>query len=468
MPSFNIREAHEAVSESEARHGLFAHRVEGWSVWPIIRFQIARALCAVPFAARPSFSRSQLLRLAAADAARFAFVPAATYALLTYSSGLLDVKGDRFRDIWFDDIPEFASATFRIERLNSPRFADRRRKALFPSNVTSAFLDQWTGLLTRRKSPAELDRAAEEISGAVRRDFGIDDVSTEWVAVRLRYFHHAKRVFKSILRRLRPARAVVADFSEYAFVAAARELDIPTIELQHGINDRYHSGYVWGEAAKPFKSTMPVPDRMLLYGEYWRKEMDASGFWSGTLRVTGSPRLDRHRREATTERSNRLRVVVTGQGFSADRVARFLLETVRAVPNAEIIVKLHPVYGSDRAVYESVLRSYSAVTILDADEGPSTFALLARANLHVSISSASHYDAIGFGVPTVILGIGMSDVVEPLRQSGHALYAGTPADLADIVREGREQRVPDDVREYYFRSNAQQNISPELAGAGPP
>ena len=90
------------------------------------------------------------------------------------------------------------------------------------------------------------------------------------------------------------------------------------------------------------------------------------------------------------------------------------------------------------------------------------FELLQRANLHVSIASASHYDAIGLGVPTVILPFSTHDVVLPLYQRGHAALARTPEDLARTVRTWQNLRVPSEVSTQYFEPGAQANILREL------
>ena len=56
-----------------------------------------------------------------------------------------------------------------------------------------------------------------------------------------------------LLKRIRPRILFVADPGEYAIVAAAKELGVKVIELQHGINDRYHCGYAWTRYALPYK-----------------------------------------------------------------------------------------------------------------------------------------------------------------------------------------------------------------------
>ena len=80
----------------------------------------------------------------------------------------------------------------------------------------------------------------------------------------------------------------------------------------------------------------------------------------------------------------------------------------------------------------------------------------------MSIASASHYDAIGLGVPTVVLPLQTHELVLPLCRAGHAHFAQTPEALADLVLAWRTLRLPENVSEYYFKQGARANIRREL------
>jgi hypothetical protein len=99
------------------------------------------------------------------------------------------------------------------------------------------------------------------------------------------------------------------------------------------------------------------------------------------------------------------------------------------------------------------------VRVLPWDHSQNTYQLLVDADLHLSIASASHFDAIALGCPTVILNLAGSDVVEDVVSSGHALYAETPLDLIAIV-DGREWiKLEQNSSEMFFRSGFVANMS---------
>ena len=91
-------------------------------------------------------------------------------------------------------------------------------------------------------------------------------------------------------------------------------------------------------------------------------------------------------------------------------------------------------------------------------EMPSTFTLLSQADLHLSIASACHYDALGLGVPTVVVALSGYTVVDRLVALGHAPSVNTPQELVELVAEHQEHIVPQAVREMYFKPGALENI----------
>jgi hypothetical protein len=148
----------------------------------------------------------------------------------------------------------------------------------------------------------------------------------------------------------------VADFGEHALVSVAKERGVPVVELQHGYLDQFgHHAYSWTSLARPFKPRMTVPDYFLLYGEHWRRELCRGGFWEEELRVVGSPRIDNFRREVEGVGEGRLKVVVTTQGLDVPRLVEYLaafLDGAEGRIQLGLDIKLHPIYETDKRLYE--------------------------------------------------------------------------------------------------------------------
>jgi hypothetical protein len=131
--------------------------------------------------------------------------------------------------------------------------------------------------------------------------------------------------------------------------------------------------------------------------------------------------------------------------------------------DVQVIIKLHPIFGESDAAIEAAFSGESRVSTLRATDGESTFRLLRTVDLHASIASASHYDALGLGTPTVILGVGRYKTVENLHERGHAALIFDGGDMVPVLKRARLSSVPRSVSEFYFRSGAVSNVLPLLS-----
>jgi hypothetical protein len=453
----------------EARHNLLEHRLGGWSAWCILRFPLQMALVTPGTVPAARLSYRERLALSAADATRLIRPRRSRHVVKTYSSGLVEREGDRYKDIWFDDLIKEIGSVFKIEQVNSLMFLSRRARALVPSDVTTAGIELAASSLARVWQPSQVGEVARELFSVLEQEVGAGVISREWIALRLRLFVAQKVLYRQLFRWIEPRHLLVADPGEHASVAAAKELGVRVVELQHGgTTDRFHSGYCWTDYAIPHRRTMPIPDRLFLYGQHTRREIDRHGFWGGSIRVVGCPRVDQYRNRRPVAEPAGPRLLLT-TGASVPEAISFMadfLAASRDIPGLELWVKLHPIYERSPDAYLEAFRGDERVRVLSGSEDPSTFELLSRTSIHVSVSSSCHYDALGLGVPTVILPLPTHEIVLPLRQAGHALLAGSPTELADIVRGWRGLRVAPEVSGYYFRPDSIRNMRDDLERDG--
>jgi hypothetical protein len=464
--SESLQEVLDRLSHVEQQLDLLKYEVDGWSAWPVIRFELSLLLTGLPFSHPSPANRMGRALRALAALPGLLHVQHARHVIKTYSSGLLEETGGRYRDIWFDDLMTAAGSVFKIEAPGGANFSARSRNALIRSNLSSTAIEAASALLARKPPAGDLASTVRAFANAINDELSLSAIDDQWVTRRLRRFAANKRVYRSILGRVGPSFVLVADPGEHALVAAAKEQGSTVLELQHGIADASNASYAWPSGARPHRPRMPIPDRLLLYGEHWRRDLDGDGFWGDSLRVVGSPRLDRYRQQTVNRSRDVCTIVFTTQGLDTVAVSRFLRDGLgQLIPQVplRLFVKLHPIYDADPKPYLDVLAPFREhVEVLTAREGPSTFELLQRANLHLSIASASHYDAVGLGVPTVILPFSTHDIVLPMVRAGNASLARTADELATLIRNWRNLKVSAEASEYYFRSGALKNIFREL------
>ena len=462
------------VRQMEAKHDLLQYEVDGWCIWPVLRFPVAMALLDLPFTkSKQPFQLRELLFIAAQDLPRLIFPRKSRYAVITYSSALMEQEGERYKDVFFDDLLPHLGSFFKIESLNSKSFLPRSKMALIKSNVTSTAFDLLSSLvLPKFGRLSSIRSVAERLSASLRQEPGLDAFTPQEIAGRLEGFYWRKRLYSWLLGRIRSKYLFTADgYSDHAVMAAAKERGLKVCEFQHGGFIKGGPEYGWSAAyASRYRPKMPIPDQMFLFGDYWKEQLAVDEFWKGSLFAVGNSRIDQYRKRKAEHQSSRerdaYRIVLTAQGIDTPKLIAYLgefLQLAEGLLEIDLSIKLHPVYESDKEIYERAFPENKRVHVINGSEEPSTFELLASADLHLSISSACHFDALGLGVPTVIIPLANSGWVLPLHRAGHAYLAPTPQALLDIVSQLGRGGVPEAVGSYYFRPGALENMKRALA-----
>lgn len=457
--------AGERMRQLEVKYDLLKYEVDGWSVWPLLRFPLAMALTNLPMVSMNRVGLVQLLPIVGQDIFRLLSLRQSRYLVTVYASNRLEQEDKLYKDIFFDELLQNIGSYFKIEHVDNKIFIAHRKSALIKSNLTSTTFKSVVRLLAKASGPCYISGIAQQLSTWIESKLELNTFSPSRLTQLFRRFYWSKKVYGWFIGQIQPKYLfLVTAYADYALVAAAKEQGVQVIEFQHGSLDRYHIGYSWPAQALPYKAKMPLPDRIFLYGRYWQEELEATGFWSKELCSVGSLRIDQYRRRKAPREDNLYTIVLTTQGVDTERLITFMADFLKLAQGQlafRLYIKLHPAERS-KEVYEVVFSADERVRILLSSEAPSTFELLSQAHLHLSIYSTCHYEALGLGVPTVILPLTSYEMVLHLKEAGQAFLASTPQALLDIVLQTKHYQVPAEVGAYYFETNALANMKKEM------
>ena len=475
MPEYlTERDVSFSLIDIEERHRLWEYKINGYCVWQLFRFPLALAMQGLPFESnsRP-FNRMQyishLFSHAVSDFLGIAFPGKANFLVMTCSSALAEEENGKYKDIYFDDLLTNLDSCYKIETLNNRIFENRRDKALIKVNATEAIFNLLTSILYRcLKSSSEIKRIAAIFSNVISKEIHLENYSPEVTSHVISIFFWKKYLYSNFLKTLRPSCVLLIDTSRFEITAAAKEQGIKVVEFQHGIFTKYHPDAL-SISAEPFKQNLIIKNKYFLYGDYWKQQLEENGFYDKELCVVGNIRLDNYRAKRSKYLKNRndelCKIVLTTQGLDNQRLSNFMSEFVKLADKKisyTLYIKLHPIQVKSRAQFEESFKLNKNVVVLLGNEEPNTFELLANADYHISIASACHYDAIGMGVPTIILPLAGHEVVLNLFKAGHAALVNSPEELLNFILNNRNYHMPSEVSAWYFKPNAIQNIKTEL------
>lgn len=437
----------------EEKCNPFKYQVDGVCIWPIFRFSTWESLkiekdgfTKRKHAVRPSRSSrlkayvnvfKERARLSALTSERREY----DAVILTSVNRLRDKIDEAYRNIYFDYFePGISNALYIYTDMQGKR-KPYGQPALFVSNkavlptLVSRSLVQPGSLDKVRSLYGDFKDFLQENNSA-----GLFDVPfSTWKRVFLIYM--AKRgLFAKIFDATKPKMLLTECFynKEWA-IAAARQRAIPVVELQHGIVYDGHMAYTYDPAsADRYKKNMPIPDKILAFGEYFSRMYTESGFWRpDQVENIGLARLEHYRKSFEYQAprpGEKLRVLISSQWILANKLVDFIRSVVNDLPGeVTLSVKPHPL-EEHTGLYEEIKQR---VEVLGTDE--EFYTSLATRHIHCSVFSTTLIESLGLGIPTMIIGLPGFENALPITEKGYCKIAHTPSEFVAILKDSVEK-----------------------------
>ncbi len=398
----------QALFELERRHDLFAFRVDGWSPWRVMRNAVHRGMMALPMGnTQQANGRRVMQALAATVRLAWTLMTVGRRDLLvkTCRSGLRLQQGSRFRDVYFDGLLAQGWSHFKLEEINSPHFDRQAAAAMHPAHLDPVVFTFWGRVLGHLFPVREAREFCEFTSRLLQAEVAYT-VRPNWLMMRVSTVYWQARIYHVLLSRLRPHSVLVSDTGDYALRIASERVGARFIELQHGVFDEQHPdavpGWVEGET-----HALVLPDVLACRGSYWIERLAATRQGQHLAIAVGNELIDmaRAKRSQRNASDATYRLLLTTQGLDSEALAVWIQRLLACAPSNtgfELTIKLHPVYDMHTRAYDALAHD-PRVRVIPGAEPPNVFDLLAAADLHLSISSACHFDAASIGLTTMVV-----------------------------------------------------------------
>jgi hypothetical protein len=205
-------------------------------------------------------------------------------------------------------------------------------------------------------------------------------------------------VDRFLLSILRPRQVLlICHYGREPFIAACKRHGIPVTELQHGTLSG-HPFYIYPDSYKQVFERILLPDRIAVYGEYWRRLLVSDSIYpEDRVVVAGYYLMTPPVRRNTAPRGRRV-ILLTTQGIYQHHwlnYIRFL--TSQLDPAAwRIVIKPHP--SEHRESYRAlVVDGFVELSELG------TYDLLSECDIHISVNSTVLFEAVRYGVANYVL-----------------------------------------------------------------
>ncbi|MGL5903311.1 MAG: capsular biosynthesis protein, partial [Cetobacterium sp.] len=131
---------------------------------------------------------------------------------------------------------------------------------------------------------------------------------------------------------------LVCSYGREALIAAAQDLNIEVIEIQHGVINKYHLGYNFPNSDKvPY-----FPNKILLFGEYWYENTKLP-LKKDQVQIVGysymNQQINKYRGKILEKKDQ---ILFISQPASGIEISEKAVEFAKLNPNYNVIVRLHP------------------------------------------------------------------------------------------------------------------------------
>jgi hypothetical protein len=316
-----------------------------------------------------------------------------------------------------------------------------------------------TNLLLTNKEIVFLDDFQRQIEARFNIQINLEKLVKWDLRLRKSTYPIYQRLLKSVSPRIV---VLICSYGKETFVEACKFLEIPVVELQHGVINKYHLGYSFPGASR-IKRTFP--DYLFVFGEFW-KQVAEYPIEKERIFSVGYPYLESEiKKYPTVKKQNQ--ILFISQGTIGREMSRFACElSERENFPYSIAYKLHPgEYSRWRSEYPWLVKP--KVRVVDNDEFP-LYRLFAESKIQIGVHSTAIFEGLKYGLRTFLLDLPGVEYMDYLIEKQVAAMVTSVDDLIGKLQKGRSKssRIAMD---FFFKPNSLDNITKaldELLGPG--
>ncbi len=220
----------------------------------------------------------------------------------------------------------------------------------------------------------------------------------------------------------------------------ARELGVPTVEIQHSQINRDLIQYNFGNR----KDIEQFPEYLFTFGEFWSMDMNMP-IKDENIRAVGFPYFEKGIEEARQKgESEELKsdVLFISQFLAGPSVYKLAMEYCDLNPDSKVVYKLHPEeYGLWEERYPR-LKEYSNVNVI-TDSSITLYDCFVNTKAVVGVFSGALYEALAFDLPVYLYNADYIEYMQRLIDVKGAIVVDSVEELDNCLKNGIKAKTPD-------------------------
>lgn len=454
-------EVNALVREVEDRLDLFSVVVDGTSLWQLVRFEVS-IRCQRGRLVRAPLRRGRLLRGVWNGIRQYAF-PASTcrYLCKTFDSAHRSQGEGGVQDIYFDALCRVFPGGAKMSSCDAAGFEEKISAAAIAPVFDDTSVIIASAILGRFWPYVRTHKAFNQLAEAIATEFDYDDYTADRLARLYNVYRWRVTLYRRVLRKFAPKLVFAPDSGQFALMKACDEVEIPFVELQHGVFTAAHPNSLPSTLRGAAGILEPVA--LAAYGDFTRDALAGTLLHADDRIVpVGASVIEHFRqiRDMVFKSAQTIVVTLTTQGIATEALCALVQQVLERIPVDLILnLKLHPAYDLEEAHYREQFKGDRRVRIISGKSMQSVHELIALSDLHLSISSASHYDALGIGTPTGVIKMETHESVEAILFHEGAFLVADASGLVQILSNRQWPTVPEATKNHFFLDGYVANMS---------
>lgn len=291
----------------------------------------------------------------------------------------------------------------------------------------------------------------QEISNKLDDEFGYDGNVVDVINTQIHIFKQDYNYYTKFFKKAKPKEVSIVISDVYpGIVKAAKDLNITTIEVQHGAITKEHLGYEY-----PYNKIVEYfPDKIRLFGEYWYDTVDMP-IKKENIILTENKFLTVKSAEKVSK--NKKQVLFVTQGWVTLKMIKVIKEFCKLTKEYEVVVKLHPSeFEYWKKEYPQLLelqKKYSIKVIDNFEKG--IYDLLQESQYVVGVSSTCLYEALYFDCNVCLLDLPSVEMMADLVDKKIASLSNNAEELLKNIKKRNKGKI--DLNYIYYRGGKNEN-----------
>lgn len=286
----------------------------------------------------------------------------------------------------------------------------------------------------------------ENLENEIYNKFKVKINLKEKIQDRVVGFKFEKEFYRGLLRkRVVKQIYLICSYGQEALIAACKEENVESIELQHGTLGKYHLGYSF-----PNDKNIPYfPDKLYLFGKYWFNTTPLP-LEKKDIEIIGYPYLENRLKKYKDVMKEKNMILFISQGTIGKRLSEAACRFAQKNPKYKIIYKLHlGEFDRWKNDYPELNKAEELENFKVVDNNDiNLYEYMAKAEFLVGVYSTVIFEGLTLNCKTILMNLPGIKYMDYLIENDFVKLAQDEKVIVKFIEEDDFKEVD---RDYFFK-----------------